>query len=81
MKNFWKNLKARVVSSRVVASVAVVGMSVLANPMVAKAAQDYSDIETSVTGEITAVIPIALGVLGLTIGIPIAVGVFKRIAR
>lgn len=44
-------------------------------------AQDYSGITDGITAEITAVIPAALGILALSMGIPIAVSVLKRIAR
>ncbi len=44
-------------------------------------AQDYTDITSGVTAEINAVIPAALGIVALTLGIPIAINVLKRIAR
>lgn len=45
------------------------------------AAQNYSSIGSGATDEITAIIPVALGVLALGIGIPIAVGIFRKIAH
>lgn len=45
------------------------------------AAQDYSSVGTAATAEINAVIPIALGILALVIGIPMAIRVLKRISH
>ncbi|MGB0871739.1 MAG: hypothetical protein ACPGYP_01230, partial [Solirubrobacterales bacterium] len=61
-------------ASRGYVKAGVVGSgAALAVPGRALAAQDYSDVGTAATGEITAVIPVALGVLALAIGIPLAI--------
>lgn len=73
IKDMFKRLVAGVVG----AGVAVVGSVAFA----AYSAQDYTSIGTNIGSEITAVVPVALGVVALTIGIPIAVRVLKRIAH
>ena len=44
------------------------------------AAQDWASVSTAVTGEIAAVMPVALTVFGAVIAVVIGVKVFKRIA-
>lgn len=47
----------------------------------ASAAQDYSGVGTSVTSEITAALPVILGIAGLLIGISAALHFVRRNAR
>ena len=61
---------------KLLAALAVVGSFVAAS----QAAQDWSSISTDVTAEISAVVPVALGVFGAVIAVVIGVRVFKRIA-
>jgi hypothetical protein len=70
MKNFFKKFWV---------GACAVGVSVL--PSVAMAVQDYTDITDGITAEINAVIPAALGILALTMGIPIAIHILRKIAR
>jgi hypothetical protein len=72
-KKFFTSVKSKVVAGFVVVSTVA--------PVVAMAAQDYSDITDGITAEITAVLPAALGILALTMGIPIAIHVLRRVAR
>lgn len=72
----------RSASARVVGLTGAASAFLLAGPGQAFAApQDYSTVGTGATAEIVAIIPVALGVLALAIGIPIAIRIFKRIAH
>lgn len=48
---------------------------------VASAAQDYSAIETDITAEVTAALPVVLGVAALAIAVPFALKLIRRVAR
>ena len=60
---------------------AAVGGGGLVAPTAAMAdAQDYSSLGTGAAAEISAAIPVGLGILVLTLGIPIAIRILKRVA-
>jgi len=76
-----KELGSRVYTRATLAA-AGVGTGVALLPSQAHALpQDYSSVATGATDEIEAVIPVALGILALVIGIPMAIRVFKRISH
>lgn len=52
----------------------------LVAPTSAMAAQDYEALGTGAASEVSAAIPIGLGILVLTLGIPIAIRILKRVA-
>lgn len=59
---------------------AAVGGAGLVAPSGAMAAQDYEALGTGAAAEVTAAIPVGLGILVLTLGIPIAIRILKRVA-
>jgi hypothetical protein len=79
MKKLTERLHNSYYRAGAVAAGATTGVAVV--PAKAFAAQDYSGVADGAEAEITAVIPVALAVLVLTIGIPMAIRLFKRISH
>lgn len=61
------------------AGATVAGAGLVA-PSGAMAAQDYEALGTGAASEVTAAIPVGLGILVLTLGIPIAIRILRRVA-
>lgn len=69
MKKNWKQKAAL-----------AVGFVCVAAGQVASAAQDWASLGTDVDGEISAVMPVALGIMGAILAVVIGKKVLKRIA-
>lgn len=67
--------KASLLASLTALSVACFAQSAFA------VAQDYSDITSGFTAELTAAMPVALSVLGAFVGILLAIKVLRRIIK
>lgn len=76
MKDIVKSARGRYYA----AGAAVTGASLAAPAGAMAAAQDYSSLGTDAAAEVTAAIPVGLTILALTLGIPIAIGILRRIA-
>lgn len=62
-------------------AVAAIASAFLAAPALAQEAQDYSAVTDQASTEISAAVPIALGVAGLFVGIMLAYKVLRRMVR